>query len=133
MDQPPEWPPQHLLEPAIKKYGLLLATGQLGWEATPEVAGRLWRRLRARIASCDLDVVNQHGGRALCRFMYSEHGFAVPTMHDGGSNVHYREVATELLDRLAKRHTGRPYGRQAGAISGWPTTVKYDRVKGGLV
>ena len=40
------------------KYGLMLAIGQLGWEATPEVAGRLWRRLRDRMASCDLDVVN---------------------------------------------------------------------------
>ena len=41
MDQPLEWPPQHLPEPARMKYGLMLATGQLGWEATPEVAGRL--------------------------------------------------------------------------------------------
>ena len=124
MDQPPEWPPDHLLEPARKKYGLLLATGQLGWEATPKVPGRLWRRFRARTASCDLDVVNQHGCRALCRFMYTEHGFAVPTMHDRGSHVHYWEVATELWDRLAKRHTGWPGGRQAGAIAGWPSTVK---------
>ena len=124
MDQPPEWPPEHLLEPARKKYGLLLATGQLGWEATPEVAGRLWRGLRARMASCDLDVVNQLGRRALCRFMYTEHGFAAPTMHDGGSHVPYREVATELWDRLAKRHTGRPCGCQAGAISRWPSTMK---------
>ena len=66
------------------KYGLMLATGQLGWQATPEVAGRLWRRLRDRMASCDLDVLNPHGCRALCRFMYTEHGFAKPTMHDGG-------------------------------------------------
>ena len=43
------------------KYGLMLATGQLGWQATPEVAGRLWRRLKDRMASCDLDVVNLHG------------------------------------------------------------------------
>ena len=124
MDQPPEWPPEHVLEPAKKNHGLLLATGQLGWEATPKVAGRLWRRLRAGMASCDLDVVNQHGCMALCRFMYTEHGFAVPTMHDGGSHVHYRDVATERWDRLAKRHTSRPGGRQAGAISGWPSTVK---------
>ena len=113
MDQPPEWPPEPLLEPARKKYGLLLATGQFGWEATPEVAGHLWRRLSARMASCDLDVVNQHGCRALCRFLYTEQGFTVPTMHDRGSHVHYRQVATELWDRLAKRHTGRAGVRQA--------------------
>ena len=106
------------------KYGLMLATGQLGWEATPEVAGRLWRRLRDRMASCDLDVVNLHGCRALCRFMYTEHGFAKPTMHDGGSLVHYRDVATDLWERLAKRNTGRPGSRKAGAIAGWPSSVK---------
>ena len=106
------------------KYGLLLATGQLGWEATPEVAARLWRQLRARMASCDLHVVNLHGCRALCRFMYTEHGFAVPTMHDGGSHVHYREVATELWDRLAKQNTCRLGSGKAGAIAGWPSTVK---------
>ena len=83
------------------KYGLMLATGQLGWEATLEVAGRLRRRLRDRMASCDLDVVNLHGCRALCRFMYTEHGFAKTTMHDGGSLVHYRAVATDLWERLA--------------------------------
>ena len=102
------------------KYGLMMATGQLGWEATPEVAGRLWRRLRDRMASCDLDVMNPHGCRALCRFMYTEHGFAKPTMHDGGSRVHYRDVATELWERLAKRNSGRPGSRKAGAIAGWP-------------
>ena len=72
------------------------------------------------MASCDLDVVNPHGWRALCRFMYTEHGFAVPTMHDGGSHVHYREVATELCDRLAKQNTARPGSRKAAAITGWP-------------
>ena len=106
------------------KYGLMVATGQFGWEATPEVAGRLWRRLKAHMASCDLDVVNPHGCRALCRFMYTEHGFAMPTMHDGGSHVHYREVATELWDRLAKRNTGRPGSCKAGAIAGWPSSLK---------
>ena len=65
------------------KYGLMLATGQLGWEATPEVAGRLWRRLRDRMASFDLDVVNLHGCRALCRFMYTEHG--LPCMMGGAA------------------------------------------------
>ena len=88
MDQPLEWPPQHLLEAARMKYGLMVAIGQLGWEAMPEVAGRLWRRLKARMASCDLDVMNPHGCRALCRFTYTEHGFAMPTMHNGGSHVH---------------------------------------------
>ena len=124
MDQPPERPPEHLLEPARKKYGVLLAMGQLGWESTPEVAGQLCRRLRAHMGSRYLDVVNQHGCKALCRFMCTKHGFAVPTMHDGGSHVHYQQVATELWERLAKRHTGRPGGRQAGAISGWLSTVK---------
>ena len=56
--------------------------------------------------------------------MYTEHGIAVPTMHDRGSHVHYRQVATELWELLAKRHTGRPRARQAGAILGWPTIVK---------
>ena len=56
--------------------------------------------------------------------MYTEHGFAVPTMHDGGSHVHYQEVATELWDRLAKQNTGRPGSPKAGAIAGWPSTVK---------
>ena len=37
MDEPPDSPLEHLLEPARKKYGLLLATGQLGWESSPEV------------------------------------------------------------------------------------------------
>ena len=106
------------------KYGLMLATGQLGWEATPEVAGRLWRRLRDRMASCDLDVVNLHGCKALCRFMYTEHGFVKPTMHDGGTLVHYRDVATDLWERLGKRITGRPGSRRAGAIAGWPSSVK---------
>ena len=105
------------------KYGLMLTTGQLGWQATPEVA-RLWRRLRDRMASCDLDVVNPHGCTALCRFMYTAHGFAKPTMHDGGSRVHYRDVATELWERLAKRNSGRPGSRKAGAIAGWPSSVK---------
>ena len=120
MDRLPEWPPEPLLRLATKKYDLLLATGLLGWEHTPEVAMRLWRRLRACMASCDLDVVNQHGCRALWRFMYTEHGFAVPTMHEGGSHVHYRKVATDLWDWLARRHTGQPGGRLAGAIAGWP-------------
>ena len=92
--------------------------------ATPKPPRILWRRLKARMASCDLDVVNPHGCMALCRFMYTEHGFAVPTMHDGGSHVHYREVATELWDRLAKQNSGRPGRRKADAIAGWPSTVK---------
>ena len=71
--------------------------------------------------ACDLEVVNHHSARALCRFMYTEHGFAIPTSHDGGSDVHYCQVATQLWERLAKRHTGRRGARQAGAISGWPT------------
>ena len=124
MDQAAEWPPEHLLEPARMKYGLMLATRQLGWQATPEVAGRLWQRLRDRMASCDLDAVNPHGCRALCRFMYTEHGFAKPTMHDGGSRVHYRDVATEPWKRLAKRNSGRPGSRKAGAIAMWPSSVK---------
>ena len=113
------------------KYGLMLATGQLGWEATPEVAGRLWRRLKARMASCDLDVVNPHGCRALCRFMYTEHGFAMPIMHDGGSHVHYREVATELWERLAKRNSGQAVVKPVLL----PVAINCEdaRAKGGLV
>ena len=88
------------------------------------MAGRRWRRLKDRMASCDLDVVNPHGCRVLCRFMYTEHGFAMPTMHDGGSHVHYREVATELWEQLAKRNSGRPGSRKAGAIARWPSSVK---------
>ena len=76
------------------------------------------------MASCDLEVVKQHGAKALCWFMYTEHGFAMPTMHDEGSHVHFRQVAKDLWERLAKRHTGRPGRRQAGAISGRPATVK---------
>ena len=106
------------------KYGLMLAKGQLGWQATPDVAGPLWRRLKNRMASSDLDVVDPHSCRALGRFMYTEHGFAKPTMHDGGSLVHYREVATELWERLAKWNSGRPGSRKAGAIAGWPSSVK---------
>ena len=45
-------------------------------------------------------------------------------MHDGGSHVHYREVATELWDGLAKQNSGGPGGRKAGAIAEWPSTVK---------
>ena len=52
------------------------------------------------MATCDLEVVNHHGARPLCRFMYTEHGFAMPTMHDGGSHVHYRQVATQLGNGL---------------------------------
>ena len=82
------------------KYGLMLATGQLGWEATPEVAGRLWRRLRDRMASCDLDVVNLHGFRALYRFMYTEHGFAMPTLGVAMMGVAMMGVATCTTGRL---------------------------------
>ena len=57
------------------------------------------------MALCDVEVVNEHGCKALCRFMYTEHGFAMPTMHDGGSHVHYQQVARELWEWLAKRHT----------------------------
>ena len=112
------------------KYGRMLATRQLGWHATPEVAGRLWRWLRDRMASCDLDVVNPHGCRALCRFTYTEHGFAKPTMHDGGGPVHYRDVATDLWERLAKRNSGRPGNRKAAAFAGWPSSVKTAEQRG---
>ena len=106
------------------KYGLLLATGKLGWESTLEVAAGLRRRLRDRMATCNLDVVNHNGATALFRFMYTEHGCDVPTLHDGGSHVQYREVATALWERLRQRQTGRPCGRHAGALAGWPMSVK---------
>ena len=112
------------MEPARRKYGLLLATGRLGWDSTREVGGGLWRRFTDRMASCEPDVVNHNGARALCWFMYTEHGFAIPTLHDGGIHKHHREVATQLWERLAKRQTVRSGLRQAGAMSGWPTVVK---------
>ena len=124
MDQLFEWPPENLLEPATMKYGLLLAIGQLGSESTPEVAASLWRRLRDRMASCNLDVLNHNGARASCRFMHTEHGFAIPTLHDEGSHVHYHEVATQLWERLRQRQTGRTGGCQADALARWPTSVK---------
>ena len=56
--------------------------------------------------------------------MYTEHGFAKPTMQDAGSPVHYRDVATDLWERLAKWNSGRPGNRKAGAIARWPSSVK---------
>ena len=100
MDPIPGWPPKNVLQQARLKYGLMLATGQLGWEATPEVAARFWRKLRHHMETCDLNVVDEDGARALCRFMYTEHGFAIPTMYDGGPSVHYRETASALWNRL---------------------------------
>ena len=41
------------------------------------------------MATCDMDVVDHNGARALCRFMYTDYGFAIPTLHDGGNSVHY--------------------------------------------
>ena len=64
MHQPLEWPPEHLLEPARRKYGLLLATIQLGWKSTPEVAGHLWRRLRDHMAGQPENCSARGGGGA---------------------------------------------------------------------
>ena len=75
------------------------------------------------MATCDLHVVDHNGGRALCGFMYMEYGFAIPTLHDGGNYVHYREVAIALWERLRLRQTGKAGGRQ-GELGGWPSTVK---------
>ena len=44
----------------------------------------------------DFNVVHVKGAKALCRFMYSEHGFGVPTMYHGGPGVNYREIASAL-------------------------------------
>ena len=62
------------------------------------------------MASCDLEVMNHHGARPLCRFVYTEHGFAMPTMHDGGSHVHYRHVGgvTNSLACIAAQGHGTP-------------------------
>ena len=98
------------------KYGLMLAKGQLGWEAMPEVAGRLWRRLKACMASSDLNVVNWHGCRAFCRFMYTEDGFAMPTMHDRGSHVHYRELPQKFGNDLQNKTL-------AGRAVVWPVLL----------
>ena len=42
------------------------------------------------MATCDLTVVHDEGAKALCRFMYTKHGFDVPTRDDGGPCVNYR-------------------------------------------
>ena len=81
----------------------MLATGQLGWEAKAEVATKFWRTLRHHIATCDLNVVDQDDARALCRFMYTALGFAIPTMYDWGPSVHCGENASAPWDRL-KQH-----------------------------
>ena len=94
------------------KYALLLATRQLGWESTPEVAADLWRQLRNRMATCDVNVVDDNGARPLCRFMYTDYGLAIPTLHGGGNSVHHCEVATTLWERLRERQTGHFGGRQ---------------------
>ena len=88
------------------KYGLLLATGQVVWESTPEMAADLRRRLRNLVATCDLDVVDHNGATALCRFMYTEYGFAVPNRHNGANHVHYDELTIASLERPGK---GRPF------------------------
>ena len=64
---------------------------QDNWDGNPPLRWQdtSWRRLRDHVAACDLEVVNHHGARLLCRFMYTEHGFAIPTLDDGGSQVHY--------------------------------------------
>ena len=122
MDVLLEWPPD-LLEPARVKYGLLLATLQLEWESTPKVAAYLWRRLRDRMATCNLDVVDHNGATALYPFMYTEHGFAILTLHAGGSHGPYHKVATTLRERLRLWQTGRSCGRKA-ALGRWPMSVK---------
>ena len=88
-----EWPPENVLEKAGVKYGLMLATGKLGWKTTPEVATTVWRRFKYLMAPCDLNVVHEDGARALCRLMYTEHRFVVRTRDDEGLNVNYHETA----------------------------------------
>ena len=46
--------------------------------APVDLGGHLWRLLRARVASCDLDVMNQHGCRALCRSCTLSMGLPCP-------------------------------------------------------
>ena len=74
------------------------------------------RQLRNRMAICDLIVVDHNGAMALCRFIYTEYGFAVSTLHDGGNYVHYREVATTLWEqpRLGQTSNVRPPCRTWG-------------------
>ena len=48
-----------MLEKAELKYGLVLASEELGWESTPKVAGTFWRRLRHYMATCELNVVHE--------------------------------------------------------------------------
>ena len=52
------------------------------------------------MATCNLDVVDHNGATAMCPFMYTEHGFAILTLHDGDSPEHYHKVATALSERL---------------------------------
>ena len=49
MDLPPDWPPDQVLAQARLQYGVLLATGQLGWGSTPEVVTDLCTRFRNRM------------------------------------------------------------------------------------
>ena len=128
MDPKPEWPPENALQQARLKYGLMLATGQLRCEATPQVAATFWRKLTHHMATCDLNVVDHDGARALCRFMYTEYGFARPTKYDWGPSVHYRETASALWDRLKQHQEGARGGRPK-ALGGWPSSVNVTEMR----
>ena len=83
----------------------------------------LLKRWKNHMATCDLNAVDHSGGRALCRFMYTEYGFAIPTLHDGGNRVHYRDVPTAQWERRRQRRTGRS-GGHSGELGVWPSNVK---------
>ena len=114
------------------EYGLILAIGQLGWEATPAEAAKFWSKLRHHMATCDLNLVDADGASALCRFMYTQHGFAIPAMYDGGPigpySVHYRETASASWDGLKQRQVGARSGRQKAA-RGWPSSVTATEIR----
>ena len=46
------------MERVLEKARLMLAAGQLGWEATLKVVATFLRRLRDRMATCDSNVVH---------------------------------------------------------------------------
>ena len=122
MDPIPEWPRENVLEHAKLNYGLVLASGQLGWEATPEVAATFSKRWRHYIATCDLIMVHEDDAKELCRFMYTEYGFVEPIMYDGSPRVNCRETTSAPWDGVQQREVG-ACGGCLVALGGWPSIV----------
>ena len=72
--------------------------------------------------TCDLDVVDHDGVTALCRFMYTGYGFAIPTMYDGGPRLHYCAIASALWGRIEEWQEG-ARGPRSWKLGGWPSSV----------